>query len=697
MRKRWALTSVRFAAALALFIAVAACVLLVYSSSLALPEVLVRAEAPSLRLYDRSGLLLSRLRGDGDVWRDSLDAGDIGPHTFPVLIAAEDARFWSHPGIDPVAMVRAATQAALAGRIVSGASTITQQLARSCFQRPRNLWGKLQEMALALRIERSLSKQQILIAYLNRVDFGPRVTGMAAASDRYLGKPIGALDLGETALLMATVRGPSVYDLARYLDRAKQRRDRILERAARRGLVPRGQVELAVSTPAVLRPHAPWPGAWHFSRKVAREHAAGRTEITSTVDFNLQRRVEDLARRQQHALSAAGASAVSVIVLGNEGAEVLAYVGSHDAAAAHVLGQNDGASSPRQPGSALKPFLYAAAMDELGLGPTTLLPDEPLTFRTPSGHYAPDNYDRRFRGPVSLTRALASSLNVPAVFVLERLGVARGLTVLRNFGLASLHKDAEHYGLGLALGAGEVTLLELTGAYAALARGGEYLAPRLVQQPTPKAGVQVVSPTAARVVTAILEDDAARTELFGRLDAERLGVAGHFAIKTGTSSGFRDAWAFVYDDELTVGVWVGNFDGRPMVSTSGAGGAAPLALATLAQARATRPASAHALQPADSVPDVAPGPPASWLGEARITFPVDGARLALRRLDRPGELVVRTARAPGGARLLVDGSEVPWVGGQAVITARPGMHNARLEDARGSELSRVTFQVLGPG
>jgi len=720
MKRKWVVTCVRWAAALGLCVAVAASVLVAYSHTLALPQVLVQAEAPGLRVQDRNGLLLSRLRGDGDVWREALEVGDVGPHTFPLLIAAEDARFYSHQGVDPVALVRATAQALMSGHIVSGASTITQQLARTCFQRPRSLWGKLEEMALALRIERSLSKREILLAYLNRVQFGPRVTGMAAASDRYLGKPIGALDLGETALLMATVRGPSVYDLSRYLERAKKRRDRILERAVDHGLVPAADAKLALSTPAVLRPHAPWPGAYHLVRKLARQHA-GRAEITSSVDWNLERRVEDLARRQQQALSRDGASAVAAIVMDSKSAEVLAYVGSHDAASARDLGQNDGASSRRQPGSALKPFLYAAAIDELGLGTATLLPDEPLTFRTPTGHYTPDNYDRRFRGPVTLTRALSSSLNVPAVFVLDRLGVARGLSTLRKFGLASLEQDADHYGLGLALGAGEVTLLELTAAYSALARGGRYLAPQLllaeasdqapVGERTPE--VQVVSAHAARTITSILEDESARAELFGSRGPEQQGSALPFALKTGTSSGFRDAWAFVYDDQLTVGVWVGNFDGQPMVRTSGAAAAAPLAIAILEQARelgrehlaAARPAQermATLAQGSTEEGSTERGSSESWLGGARITFPADGARLSLRSPDRPHELLLRTARAPEGARLLLDGAAVPWFQrrsreGQAVIAPGPGVHQARLVDAGGEELSVVTFHVVFPG
>lgn len=670
---------------------------------LPLPEALLRTESPGPRVLDRHGELLGRLRSDGGMWSRPLGSADIGPHTFAVLLAAEDARFWSHPGVDPLAMARATLQAIAHGRIVSGASTITQQLARSCFERPRNLWGKLQEMSLALRIERSLSKEQILLSYLNRVHFGPQVLGMGAASERYFGKPIGALDLGETALLVATVRGPTVYDLDRHLARARQRRDVILVRAREHGLASAEDVRLALGTPAVQRPYLPWAGAWHWTRRVVRERP-GQTEIHSTVDLALERRVEELARRRQRELEPSGVSALAMVVMDTASAEVLAYVGSHDPRAERALGQNDGATSLRQPGSALKPLLYAAAVDQLGLGPDSILPDEPLTFRTPTGHYTPDNYDRRFRGPVTLSRALSSSLNVPAVFALERLGVARGLTTLRAFGLTSLDRGADHYGLGLVLGAGEVTLLDLTAAYAALGRGGIHQSPRLTLDQEPGTSVQVVSPRAARVITEILRDERARSEMFGPSGVAPLDPSAKFALKTGTSSGFRDAWAFVYDERVTVGVWVGNFDGRPMVETSGALGAAPLAVAAWLAARKPPAEGPLAGPRSPSTPGDEAAQALIWSSTPRITFPADGARLSPRAPAREAEVVVRAVHAPEGARLVVDDRSAAWTpgtrGGLAIISAELGVHRARLIDAHGATLSSVTFHVVpqsGPG
>lgn len=691
---------VRAGAGLGLALLVLASVLVVWSYRLSLPEALLRPEPPGTRVFDRHGQLLGRMRAAGDAWYQPLTAAEVGPHTFAVLLAAEDKRFWSHPGVDPLAMTRAAFQAVTHGHIVSGASTITQQLARTCFPRPKNLWGKLQEIALALRIERSLSKQQILLAYLNRVHFGPQIVGIAAASDRYFGKPVGALDLGETALLLATVRGPTVYDLDRHLRRAAQRRDTILRRAAEHGLIPSDAVTLALGTPATQRPHLPWSGAWHWTKRIAAEHPLAG-DVASTMDLPLERKVEEMTRQRHRLLASSGVSAVSAVVLANEGAEVLAYVGSQDAKAARALGQNDGAASRRQPGSALKPFLYAAAIDRLGLGVDSLLPDEALTFRTATGHYTPENYDRRFRGPVTLSRALASSLNVPAVYVLDRMGVGPGLQTLRAFGLASLDQTSEHYGLGLALGSGEVTLLELTAAYSALARGGRFRAPRLLQSSAAADEDQVVSARAAHVVTDILRDERARSEMFGPGGILPYEKEPTFALKTGTSSGFRDAWAFVYDEDWTVGVWVGNFDGRPMVKTSGALGAAPLAVEVLLEARRARQGAGSSEPRATVGTSPRSASSAIWARVPRILFPAEGARLSPPGHDSPAEIVLRTKDAPLGSRLVVDGRAVSWARGgdreRAVLRAEPGAHEARLLDGAGVELSSVTFEVVAPG
>ncbi len=298
---------------------------------------------------------------------------------------------------------------------------------------------------------------------------------------------------------------------------------------------------------------------------------------------------ERIAQQALEELERHSGGALALIVLDNQSAEVLAYVGSPSYFDAARQGANDGVRARRQPGSALKPFVYAAAMQQLGATAATLLPDLPRDFATPTGGFSPRNYDQRFRGPVLLREALGSSLNLPALDVSSRLGPQRLLTALHDFGFRSLERDAEHYGVGLALGDGEVTLLEVAGAYAALARGGELLKPRLLLDEPASAKVRVLRPEVAALVTDILSDDQARSVGFGRDSVLRLPFA--FAAKTGTSKGFRDNWAVGYTREVTVAVWVGNFDGAPLRDASGVTVAGPvLREVTLAAMRGRTPA-----------------------------------------------------------------------------------------------------------
>jgi penicillin-binding protein 1C len=298
--------------------------------------------------------------------------------------------------------------------------------------------------------------------------------------------------------------------------------------------------------------------------------------IRTTLDAELQREAERIAVALQPKLAEHGGGAASLVALDNASGEVLAYVGSPDYFDERHLGANDGVAARRQPGSALKPFVYAAALRDLGYTPATLLPDLPRDFAIAGGTFAPRNYDQHFRGPVRLRQALGSSLNLPALEVSAQLGAPRLLALLRDFGFASLTDDAEHYGVGLALGDGEVTLLELTAAYAALARGGVRVAPRLASTLSSSRGEQPVEAVASRrvigveqaaLITDILADDAARAAGFGRDSV--LALPFPVAAKTGTSKGFRDNWAVGYTREVTVGVWVGNFDGTPLRDASG--------------------------------------------------------------------------------------------------------------------------------
>ncbi len=559
-----------------------------------LPDALEQNSATGMVLLDRHGARLGELRGAAGLLSEPLPAGQLPERVVEALLGAEDRRFFRHFGLDPLATSRAVGQALLAGRIVSGASTLSQQLARQLVPHERTLWGKWREAVLSLRLESSLSKDEILRLYLERVEFGPGVRGIAAASRRYLAKPFEQLSWSEAATLVAVARGPGVYDPARHPERVLRRRNRILQRLrdARRLDEPTYQRSLSEPLRYQSLPRAAAPQ--HFARAIftrkigslSRAPARGPSVVTSTLDAELQREVEQLLRAQAASLLSHQATALSALVVDNSSSEILAWVGSPDFFSVEHLGQNDGVLALRQPGSALKPFVYGLAMERLRMHRATLLADVERRFVTEHGEgFSPQNYDGRFRGPVLLGTALGSSLNLPTVSVAARLGVSTLLDFLRKCGFDSLTKSASHYGLALSLGDGEVSLLQLVSAYAALARGGEYrelvavrqqLDPQgrvLVPQVTP--GVRLLGAPASAMLADILSDERARAEGFGHHGVLELPFSA--AVKTGTSQAHRDNWAVGFTREFTVGVWVGNFDGSPMLrGTSGVVGAAPL-------------------------------------------------------------------------------------------------------------------------
>lgn len=556
-----------------------------------LPAPLMAAPRPSVRIVDRGGRLLSELRTANGELAAPVSLERISPWVVPALLAAEDARFFEHCGADPLAMTRAFVDLVRNGRVVSGASTLTQQLARTVAPRPRTAAGKLVEIVTALRIERSLDKRRILEEYLGRVEFGPNLRGIDAASRYYFDKPARALDLAEAAALVSIPRGPTLYDPKRGLERLERRRRRVLERMGARGLAGERDIELARSMPIRILPGERPLGAAHLVAAIASggisPNAAGfGTErvVETTLDAALQRDVEAAAERSLARLRSAGASTAAVVVLDNATGDVLAYVGSADFDDERALGQNDGVRALRQPGSTLKPFVYAAAMQEIGLTASSLLPDVELRLPTDKGTFSPKNYDRREHGPVLVREALASSLNVPAVVIADRLGVERALGALRRDGFQSLTLRPNDYGVALVLGDGEVRLLELARAYSMLARGGILVRERVIRgtvdatgahhRVSPVLPVRVLDERVAALVTDMLSDPVARASAFGR--GNTLEFAFPVAAKTGTSKGYRDNWTLGYTREVTVGVWVGNFDGSPMVRSSGVTGAAPL-------------------------------------------------------------------------------------------------------------------------
>ncbi len=577
---------------------VAASALLIRVLTIGLPaDLRVHAStSPSIRFVDRDGKALREVRADDATRASWVALDDVGPLVARAVLAAEDQRFYRHPGVDPVAVARAALSDAAAGRVVSGASTLTMQLARLVRPHRRTLLGKIDEAAFALRIEASLSKRDILEQYLNRAPFGAGVRGIDAASRYWFDKAPRDLSLAEAATLAAIPRGPAVYAIDRHPERVVRRRDRIVERMLHAGWIAREEAERAEREPLVARPGKGGFGAPHLVEELRRgagplwPRAVGDTparatveRIETTLDAALQKEVELATRQQVAALRGKHVTAASVVVLDNASGDVLAYVGSQDFADEAGGGQNDGVQALRQPGSTLKPFVYGLAMERLGWTAATLLPDVELRVAVPDGTYMPMNFDERYHGPVRLRDALGSSLNVPAVWAAEQVGTGPVLARLRELGFLSLTRSDDWYGPAIVLGDGEVTLLELASAYAALARGGSYVEPRAVKRVTLASGAaDIVSPPPRRVMPAdtaavltdVLSDSGARIAAFGERSA--LDLPFEVAAKTGTSKGSRDNWTVGFTREVTVAVWVGNFDGSPMRGTSGITGAAPL-------------------------------------------------------------------------------------------------------------------------
>lgn len=541
----------------------------------------------TVRVTDRQGRLLKEFLPPKKARRENRPLGDYSPNLVAAVLAAEDKRFFYHPGIDPLAMLRAARLNMQSWRIRSGGSTITMQLARlnrGLTPGPRTMGRKLREIWWALLIERHHDKESILAEYLNRAPCGNLTEGFPAAARLYLGKSVADLSPAEAAFLACLPASPGALNPYKDPRPALVRRAIILERLAERGFISADQSARAKVEPLALG-HLNTPfDAPHFVSYLRRHFGPEPPPIIrSTLDLALQKKVEALAAETVAAYHSQGLNQAAVVVMNRE-REVLAWAGSIDFFNDRD-GQNDGVTTLRQPGSALKPFIYALALDMGTITAATLLDDRAVDYRTLSGSFSPANYSGGFHGPVSARLALASSLNLPAVKLAEMVGVNSILASFRKFGLDSLKREAEYYGLGLALGGGEVNLLSLTTAYAALADGGRWrpavLAPATagnsrISAPAGTGGAEpaerrVFSPGASFIITDILADPQARVTGFG--PGGVLATPYPAAVKTGTSKNFRDNWCVGYTGSFIVGVWAGNFEAEPMDKVSGVTGA----------------------------------------------------------------------------------------------------------------------------
>ena len=636
---------------------------------LAFPPPLPKIRDTSTLVVARDGTPLRAFADRDGVWRYPASPDTVSPLYLQALLNYEDRWFWKHPGINPWALMRAAGQFVRHGRVVSGGSTLTMQVARMLDRHSRTPWGKVKQMLRAMQLEAHLSKREILTLYLERAPFGGTIEGVDAASWAYLGKPASRLSHAEAALLAVLPQSPSRLRPDRHPDAARVARDKVLQRMVDLGVWSNAQVDDARIEPVVARRlQAPLSAALLAERLRRQRPRAPR--ITSTLDAGLQRTLEE--RVQGYFSSLPARTSAALLVVDNATMEARAYVGSVAFADRERLGHVDMVQAWRSPGSTLKPFLYGLALDDGLIHSESLLVDAPQSF----GGYRPGNFDAAFNGPVSAADALRLSLNVPAVDLLDRVGPARFSARLANNGLTLRYPRGAQPNLSLILGGTGARLEDLVGAYAALNRGGLSGRVRYTAQ-DPSSDRRLLSPGAAWIIREILEAHPRPGYGGGVLG---LGSRPPVAWKTGPSRGCRDAWGLGGMRRYTVGVWVGRPDGTPLPGQYGAVTALPLMFEVI-----------------DSLPrgqgDAGPTPPPAEVAEHAICWPLgtqaeaEAPQLCQRRRDAwtlggnvPPTFAERDARlwSAGRERFEVDARTGLRLSGEC----------ARPHDVRSTEIAR---------
>lgn len=637
---------------------------------------------------DRHGNVIGTIDSSYQGFRIWKPLDEIPKVIIKKTLIVEDRFFFWHRGINPFAIARAVIANARAGRIVRGGSTITQQLAKLLVEEhrgrtsARTLTNKIRETILAMGLELIHSKQWILERYLNTIYYGHSTWGVRAATERYFGKELHELSLGEIDFLVRIPRAPS---------------------------------RVAANLPVYSRLNSPI--GRHFMEHVSRfiPRGDGRAQIRTTLDLYLQKNVEEAIRSTlEPRLEGDSLLTAAAVVIDVHSGDVLAMVGSRDYFASEIAGQVNAAVARRQPGSALKPFTYFAAFAK-GYTSDSIVPDEPLSFTSlgdeEASAYAPQNFDRRFHGDMTIREALASSYNVPAVAMLNDIGLSFYHDILKKFGFTTFDQPPHYYGLGVTLGAGEVTLLELTNAYAALARGGKYLPYRFGDDQISAIAkpILVNSGVYASDITSILSDEQARLKGFGF--NEEMAVEGHLvAVKTGTSWEHRDNWAVGYSPSYAVGVWVGHADGSPMdpFTSTGASAAAPIWHAIMEQLLRGHVAREFpfvskvretSLQGnLIALPAMENNHPRGW----RVLSPLDNATFRIHEyLPLKHQRIAARARVDTDKQMrfswYLDGEFIATTGGQRHeiwITPEAGRHRLGVEDASGKR-QEILFKVIG--
>ncbi|WP_260863678.1 peptidoglycan glycosyltransferase PbpC [Citrobacter sp. Marseille-Q6884] len=516
---------------------------------------------PARVVVARDGTPLWRFADADGIWRYPVTVDEVSPRYLDALINYEDRWFWKHPGVNPFSVIRAAWQDLSSGRVVSGGSTLTMQVARLLDPHPRTFGGKFRQLWRALQLEWHLPKRDILTLYLNRAPFGGTLQGVGAASWAYLGKPPAQLSYSEAALLAVLPQAPSRLRPDRWPDRAEAARNKVLERMVMQGIWSVKQVQESREEPVWLAPRQMPQLAPLFSRMMlSKSHS---DKILTTLDAGLQRQLEELAQNWKGRLPSR--SSLAMIVVDHTDMSVRGWVGSVDMNDDTRFGHVDMVSAIRSPGSVLKPFVYGLALDDGLIHPASLLQDVPRR----TGDYRPGNFDSGFHGPVSMSEALVRSLNLPAVQVLEAYGPKRFAASLRNVGLPLYLPAGSAPNLSLILGGAGAKLEDMAAAYSAFARHGKAAKLRL-QPDDPLLERPLMSPGAAWIIRRVMADEAQP------LPDNALSRVAPLAWKTGTSYGYRDAWAIGVNARYVIGIWTGRPDGTPVVGQFGFASAVPL-------------------------------------------------------------------------------------------------------------------------
>ena len=630
-------------------------------------------------VLDRNGRLLRAYSTTEGRWRLPATPADVDPRYLRMLFAYEDKRFYEHGGVDPLALGRAAWQLVSNGEIVSGGSTLTMQVARLLEpRRHRSFYAKARQIVRALELERRLSKEQILSLYLTLAPYGGNLEGIRAASLAYFGKEPKRLTVAQAALLVALPQAPEFRRPDRHPAAARAARDRVLDRVADAGAIPMDDVARAKQQPV---PHGrlQLPAlAPHASDHIVSSESDIRIHRL-TIDADLQKSLEALAR--DRAIALGPQISVAILAVDNASNEVRARVASADYFDLRRAGQVDMTEALRSPGSTLKPFIYGLGFEDGLIHPETLIDDRPARY----GSYMPENFDLTFQGTVTVRRALQFSLNVPAIAVLDKVGVDRLAARLTQAGAGLVLPQGEAPGLAMGLGGVGIRLSDLVMLYAGIARLGTAtpLLERLGQAPAQ--GSRLLDPVAAWYVGNIL---------IGAPPPDN-APPGRIAFKTGTSYGYRDAWAIGFDGRMTIGVWVGRPDGAPVPGLVGRSAAAPILFDAFARTGFAPAPLPHA-PPGTLFSSSAKLPPplqrfSPGVVQAgippRIMFPPNGARLELTGGARPEALVLKIAGGRAPLTVLVNGVPLAAQGARRTVFFRPdgpGFVRLTVMDARGA-------------